>query len=187
MSSSSSERQSIIADSERDTAVAESAGKSAASKVVSVPVNVATGGISGYVQAGGGAAVRAARAEQIGILPAEAEEAAGASHSQSEAAAGAPAGLIGALRSVRNCLLAEAGGEAAAGVIPFAGTVVSALVDDSLRQATATIWALMDNNDRARRAAAILGINEDSSAGKYGSSGKDGGMGGGGGGGAPNG
>lgn len=177
--SAESERQPIVANSARDKNAAASAGVRAASSVVSGAVSVATGGITGYVQAGGAAAIRLAKAAQIQSLLSEAEEAARASHTQAAAEIAAPAGLADALRTVIRCLSAEAGGEAAGGVIPFAGTVVSALVADALREATATIWALTDTSDLARRAAAILGIEQGSSSTKYGSAAAGGGGGGG--------
>jgi hypothetical protein len=179
--SSGSERQPIVANTERDEAAGKSAGQSAVTTLVGGAVSVATGGISSYVRAGGAAGARAARAAQNDGLLTEAEDAAVSSHSSSESAAAAPAGLADALRTVRNCLLAQAGGEAAAGVIPFAGTVVNAAVGDDLRAASDVIWANAGNNDVARRAAEILGLNQGSSAGKYGSND----TGGGGGGGAP--
>lgn len=186
--SSGSERQPIIADTERDEAAAKSAGQSAVTTLVGGAVSVATGGISSYVRAGGAAGAQAVRAAQIDGLLTEAENAARDSHSSVESAAAAPAGLADALRTVRNCLLAQAGGEAAAGVIPFAGTVVNAAVGDDLRAASDVIWANAGNNDLARRAAEILGINQGSSSSKYGSNDTGGGGGGGaggGGGGAP--
>ncbi len=184
--SSGSERQPIVANAERDEAAGKSAGQSAVSALVGGAVSVATGGVSSYARAGAAAGERVVRAGQIDALLREAEAAVPDAHSAAETDAAAPAGLAGALRTIRNCLLVQAGGAAAAGVIPFAGTFVNAAVSDELRAASNVIWAHAENNDVARRAAQILELNQASAASKYGSNatGRGGGGPGGGGGGA---
>ena len=172
-SAAASETKPLKEDPEKAKKLAESTGKGVLKSAASAVVNFFTGNVSGMVEAGGEAAVGLAKAQQIQSLLDDAKAEAKEAKSQEERDAVAPAQLIAALNIVVKCLRTKAGGAAAGAAIPFAGTIVSALVAGDLNKAMQTIWAA--DVPIARRAAAILDIEEGTQIGSYESMGKRGG------------